>query len=871
MKEAQQRRKRGRQSVLWVIAAFAAIVILGVSVFLRFYNGYIDGVLYRERLSQMQEVTSQLFKGLEEVVQNQWDNVDGLCGYLELGRPKDMGSLLTFLNKQSTLNGLRQKQTDLVVVDNLGRYLTQDGWQGTLGEMDLLLDDPEKLSFASKSMTSSRTHMYFLKRLSAPIPLEDNGRTVTLAYYGVCQDMEELNPYFSCEAYHNSNSVYVLNSQGLRIFQGGQDTDLLHGYSAFTVLRNADYLHNNSFDQAKEALDTQGRGYANTVLDGREYYYSLYKMNYSAWTLLFLVPSDQVATNVVSMVNTTMNLILAFAVALLMMAALAIFLIMRYQQKLALDAERRNSERLAEALQKAERAEQAAKKANQAKSDFLANMSHDIRTPMNAIVGIAKLMEHEENDPQKMDSYIRKMQASSRHLLGLINDVLDMSKIESAEVKLNKEPVSLAQQIAQVDTIIRPQTQERHQTFLVRVHEIRHEFVIGDSVRLRQVFINLLSNAVKYTPSGGTITLDLRELPGDKADQMKLKITVSDTGYGMSQEFVQHIFEPFTRAENSTTNRVQGTGLGMAITKSIVDLKGGTISVQSEENKGSTFEVILPFAINDRAECRLDAKAVLLVAKDRELVRNVQAALGEHRIPFAAAAGEGEAKALLQKLQPDVILLSGYPTDRVSALREAAPGKALLLCCEYVSTDEAWAALDGSGVDGILPRPFFYENLTQAVERLRGSEDRPEDREGAGLKGMRFLCAEDNALNAEVLSALLDMNGASCTIYPDGKQLLDAFASVKEGMFDAILMDVQMPVMNGLEATKAIRTGPNPLGKTIPIIAMTANAFSEDVQSCLEAGMNAHVSKPLDISALERTLKAVLGSKFSGGGTPVHH
>lgn len=216
-------------------------------------------------------------------------------------------------------------------------------------------------------------------------------------------------------------------------------------------------------------------------------------------------------------------------------------------------------------------------------------MSHDIRTPMNAIVGITNLMEHEEDNPERLHSYIQKVQNSSQHLLSLINDVLDMSKIESSEVSLNQEPVSLADQVAQVESIIRPQAQERGQSFMIRVHEIVHEYVIGDGVRLRQILINLLSNALKYTPYGGKLCLDFAELPCEMPDYAKISITVTDNGYGMQPEFVEHIFEPFTRAESSTTNKVQGTGLGMAITKNIVDLMGGSIQVQSEPGKGSSF------------------------------------------------------------------------------------------------------------------------------------------------------------------------------------------------------------------------------------------------------------------------------------------
>ena len=306
-------------------------------------------------------------------------------------------------------------------------------------------------------------------------------------------------------------------------------------------------------------------------------------MDTAAWTLLFLVPSSSVATNTVELVNTTVRMTIISSGVLVVVCALMIAYILSAKQKQVLAAER----------------------ANKAKSDFLANMSHDIRTPMNAIVGITSLMEHEPGLSDKMQTYIQKVRLSSRHLLSLINDILDMSKIESSEVTLSREHVSLAEQVGQVDSIIRSQTTEHGQSFVVRATGIRAEYLMGDGVRLRQILLNLLSNAVKYTPAGGRVEVLLEELPDGRDNWVRLRITVSDNGCGMEPEFVRHIFEPFTRAESSVTNKAQGTGLGMAITKNIVDLIGGTISVESTPGKGSRFTVVLPMEIDRTAGCEL--------------------------------------------------------------------------------------------------------------------------------------------------------------------------------------------------------------------------------------------------------------------------
>ena len=465
---------------------------------------------------------------------------------------------------------------------------------------------------------------------------------------------------------------------------------------------------------------------------------------------------------------------LAVAVMVLVFVLLIAFLrksrIAETKAKRAVNESLELNKKLQESHQELEEALLEAENANRAKTTFLSNMSHDIRTPMDAIVGITNLMGHEDGLSDKMQSYIQKVQFSSRHLLGLINDILDMSRIESNEVRLNVEHVSLADQIGQIDTIIRTQANERRQTFRINAHELVHEYLVCDGVRFRQVLLNLLSNAVKYTPDEGMITLDLSEVPCEVPNHARFICTVTDNGYGMTPEFIRHIFEPFTRAENSVTNKVQGTGLGMAITKNIVDMMGGEIHVDSEVGKGSCFKVTLMLRIDTPKAYAVSEKGILLVSDDGQVIQNVQAVV--------CTAGDTDFK----------------------------------------------------------------------------------QKRGSVLRGMKFLCAEDNELNAEILKEILEMYDAQCTIYPDGEEIVQAFQNVKEGDYDVILMDIQMPKMNGLEATAAIRNGSNPLGKTMPIIAMTANAFSEDVQHCIGAGMDAHIAKPLDVGILEKTLRELLGS-----------
>lgn len=862
----------GKQTA-FIFALLVFLVVVGVSVFLKFYNDYNDEILYAERLNQMQEVTEQLFSGLEDIVDVQWENARYQCNYLKKYAPETVDELLSLMQNQVSMGGLDRKQCSLIAIDTRGRYYQQDGKHGLMADMSYLDGRPEQVSYVYNEMTTSYTEMLFLYRLDEPLTVQDGEETVQLIYYGIAESMEQLNPYFDCKAYDGNNSTYVTDAKGLKLFTGNGGKDLLKGFNVFSELRNMRYLHDLTFDDTLHTMQETGLSYSNAILNGEEYYYALYQMENAEWILLFLVPSGYVATNTVQLVNTTTKLLTGFAVIMALVCAALIYTVLRIQQRKALkivsDANavlEASNRRLEQAQEETTKALQIAEEANKAKTNFLANMSHDIRTPMNAIVGITSLMEHEENLTDKMEAYIRKVQISSRHLLGLINDILDMSRIESKEVQMNVEEVSLAEQVEQIDSIIRAQANEHGQSFRIQVKEIVHEYLLCDGVRLRQICLNLLSNSVKYTQKGGNIIFELTEVPCQEPDRAKFIYTVTDNGYGISPEFQKHIFEPFTRADNSMTNKVQGTGLGMAITKNIVDLMGGEIHVESQLGKGSRFEVVLTLPINQNVDYEIGAGRVLLVTGEEQLIRNVKAALREAAVELYSVSTEKEAEDWLMQEHTDVILLAGCLRDKtlaetVSLLRRIAQNAVLIFCLDFAEKDEVQELLAYSGVDGMVLRPFFLSNLALAIARTRANLD-PGEESGTSLHGMRFLCAEDNELNAEILKELLGMYGASCMIYPDGQEIVKAFETVKPGDFDAILMDIQMPKMNGLEATRAIRNSENPLGKTIPIIAMTANAFSEDVQHCLGAGMDAHIAKPLDIAALEKTMRGI----FSGGG-----
>ena len=748
---------------LFVGFGFVSIVLI-LTLFVMSQT-YIQNLVYHERLSQMEEVTHQMFRSLEDVIDTHWDEVNVQCNYLYCTPLKTDTEFYRYLQKLSELSNYHEKQIELIAVDAAGRYYTEYGRTGLLREMNYLEDSPQRISYVSNSLTVDDSRMVFLEQLSTPITLQSGEKEITLRYFGISQSMTQLNDYFRCDAYENNNSVYVLDDNGFKLFNAN-DTELLKGHNVYTVLSRMSYLHGSSFAVAKERLDRTGSCYSNAVLDGTEYFYALKQMENAQWTLAFLVPAKYVAVNTQKLVSIVMIIIIVIAMVFSVITVFVGWSLLRQKQQQELQAEKEANLRLeqynihltqvndelrqaqdiaAEALQSAERA-------SKAKTDFLANMSHDIRTPMNAIIGITTLMKNELHQPEKLAEHLDKLENSGQLLLGIINDILDMSRIESGKTTLNVEKMNLPQQISQLDSIIRQQAGQRRQTFTVNTH-LQHENVLADPNRLNRVLMNILSNAVKYTPTGGHIRFEVDELPRNE-HYARYRFVVQDDGIGMSEAYQKTLFDPFTREERSGTNKVQGTGLGMAITKNIVDLMGGSINVESTTGKGTRFEVVLEFPVDAEADTVPEAQ--------------------------------------------------------------------------------------------VLPE---------------------EEEETSPLSGMKFLCAEDNAINAEILEMLLEANGASCTICSNGQEIVDAFASVKPGEYDMILMDVQMPVMDGLEATRRIRSGENPLGRIIPILAMTANAFLEDMQKSREAGMDEHLSKPVDIAALEQTVKRfrVIPPKINSG------
>ena len=665
-------------------------------------------------------------------------------------------------NKKFFETWQKESESTLIFLQENGKAITTDGTK-------LRVDMPSKLlldlrngynigKLVSLDYNQKKKDGYLVA-----IPCQEytiNGETYTAI--GTLYDHSKLDSMLSVKSYNGNAYLFMLDNDGNITYTNQIEDKFFRNYFLLKHLKGDQAITEEEADSLQKKLD--GREQGVELVESDKPYYLGYCPIENNNTMLICIVEKSVVDNVLRDYQKTIvfETILMAGFILLLFAGLFYSISRRSLAEQKAEYEKRNNEiqtlamkEMEESNKKLKKAKdittealQTAENANKAKTDFLSNMSHDIRTPMNAIIGMTSLIRHDAGNKAKVIEYADKIDISSQHLLGIINDVLDMSKIEAGKTVFKYTDFSILDFITELNTIFHSQIDEKNQTLTIIKENIRHEWVNGDQVHLMQIFSNLVSNAVKYTQEGGKIQFLVEECETKSSVYAKYRFLVSDNGMGMSADFKDTIFDAFTRAESSMTNKIQGTGLGMAIAKNLVEAMGGTIDVESELGQGSCFEVLID----------------LRIAEDR----------------FVSSAEQAE-------------------------------------------------------------------------------KDEPA---GNVLKGMRFLCAEDNELNAEILMELLKIEGAECTICENGKRVLEAFEQSAPGDYDMILMDVQMPVMNGYEATKAIRRSSHELAKTIPIIAMTANAFSEDIQHSLAAGMNAHVSKPVEMKVLEKTIRSIK----SGGG-----
>ena len=742
-----------------IVPLFFLILIFLNLIFVKFLLNRMNSYIAENGKSSMGAVVEQIQQTYDLQVNGYYSRLHMLEDFLT---QEGVRSIELDRNKKFFEAWQKESESTLIFLQENGKAITTDGTK-------LRVDMPSKLlldlrngynigKLVSLDYNQKKKDGYLVA-----IPCQEytiNGETYTAI--GTLYDHSKLDSMLSVKSYNGNAYLFMLDNDGNITYTNQKEDKFFRNYFLLKHLKGDQAITEEEADSLQKKLD--GREQGVELVESDKPYYLGYCPIENNNTMLICIVEKSVVDNVLRDYQKTIvfETILMAGFILLLFAGLFYSISRRSLAEQKAEYEKRNNEIQTQAMKEMEESNkklkkakdittealQTAENANKAKTDFLSNMSHDIRTPMNAIIGMTSLIRHDAGNKAKVIEYADKIDISSQHLLGIINDVLDMSKIEAGKTVFKYTDFSILDFITELNTIFHSQIDEKNQTLTIIKENIRHEWVNGDQVHLMQIISNLVSNAVKYTQEGGKIQFLVEECETKSSVYAKYRFLVSDNGMGMSADFKDTIFDAFTRAESSMTNKIQGTGLGMAITKNLVEAMGGTIDVESELGQGSCFEVLID----------------LRIAEDR----------------FVSSAEQAE-------------------------------------------------------------------------------KDEPA---GNVLKGMRFLCAEDNELNAEILMELLKIEGAECTICENGKRVLEAFEQSAPGDYDMILMDVQMPVMNGYEATKAIRRSSHELAKTIPIIAMTANAFSEDIQHSLAAGMNAHVSKPVEMKVLEKTIRSIK----SGGG-----
>ena len=652
------------------------------------------------------------------------------------------------------------------------------------------------------------------------------------------------------------------------------------------VVGNEDDVHENYFDRLYSVFDDQpGEAAAHieqltAVMNAGEDYSLILKngesrrhlyctdLPYCDWYLVTVLPFDGLDHAIAGMSSRWLAIVYAASFVVIAMLLYIFFQYLGLFRNQMSELKRVNTE-MDTARRDAERARKEAEQANEAKQDFLSSMSHDIRTPMNAIIGMTSLAIDNANNPEQVQDYLGKIALSSKHLLGLINDVLDISKIESGKMTLNVEPVSLREVMDCIVNVIQPQVRAKHQRFNAGAYEILSENVYCDSVRLNQVLINLLGNAVKFTPESGTVQVTVyQEALPEKLTHVRTHFLVSDTGIGMSKEYQKVIFESFSRENNTRVRKTEGSGLGMTITKHIVDAMDGSISVHSEQGQGTQFHVVLDLEKGAEREAALELPdwKVMVVDGDERLCVNTVRILESAgiRSEWCQSAGQAVERIALGSYR---LLLLGWNLpdmsgiEAVRAIRtacgESGPAMLLLTC----DGDSAAGEVREAGISGFISKPLFPSTLLDALSAFAGTGAgeavSTEHAVDPGLRGKRILLAEDNELNWEVAREMLFVLEIEIDWAENGQICVEQFEKSPVGHYDAILMDVRMPIMDGYEATTAIR-GLERKDADVPIIAMTADAFSEDMQKCLECGMNDHLAKPIDVQAVAYKLKKYL-------------
>ncbi len=839
-------------------ATILIIVVMAAVLFAAYTN--ITSTIEKRSLGRMQENVDSIIAGIQSKMSRDSRLLNATADIISSNDNFDIESTIEIINNVSPL--LETMNISILLPDN--RILGADGSVTVTSSSDGLSYEQEAPlgEHISDRVYSIPGNIPILRHF---VPITQNGETVALLY-GITR-LENLPERLNFSNIYNSTAnIYIVDTK-----TGDFLMDTLHEkLGSIDTYESRNVRGNISWQTFTENFMSLGSGYiVFRNPDNQQWEYLNYApININQWAVAISVPEHEALSSVYAVRRIGM------AAGFLIAAAILIYYLwIRHDAKIyTLQAVEQAV--LTEKLQKAEAADRA-------KSVFLSNMSHDIRTPMNAIIGFTTLAQTHIDNRERLQDYLKKILSSCNHLLSLINDILDMSRIESGKLNIDEKPCSLSEIFRDMRHIIQNQMQSKNLSFFMDTMDIRDEDILCDKLHLNQVLLNLLSNAIKFTPAGGTVALTIRQKPSAPTGYASYEICVQDTGIGMSPEFAQHIFEPFERERSSTVSGIQGTGLGMAITKNIVDAMGGSIEIQTEQGKGTTFTLHFDFRLQTGEKSvevidELQGLRALVVDDSfstcdsitkmlRQIGMRPEWTMHGHeavlRTRQAFELGDAYNAYVIDWLLPD---LSGLEVVRQirTIVGDMAP---IIIVTAYdwtVFEEEARQA----GATAFCNKPIFLSDLQDillsAVSRpeVADTEAQPPE-DTRRYDGLRILLVEDNEINREIAQELLSAKGFVVDFAFDGAMAVDMVSHSSPGYYSLILMDIQMPVMNGYDSAKAIRALPDPQLASIPIAAMTANAFDEDRHRALECGMNAHIPKPVDVDKLMEVLDELIGKE----------
>ena len=839
----------------FLLISLSCMILLCIAVFtwiVSFMSRKSEGAISEVGMIYMSEMSTQYQQKFSAIVELWLSQVEGIVRRTPPETTDYGESMLEELALGASVR----------TFEYMGLY-TEDGDSEVIyGEPIEIIDQEEfieALSNSKKRLSSgfaSDGEKLLILIVDAKYQMAD-GRTSTAIVAGI--PMQYLQDALVLEEDNALVYSHIIRGDGSFVIRSGEAYRDNYFTRLTDITQTMDERGGKQYVEEMKAAMEEGQDYS-ALLRSDDTHRHLYcsMLPGSDWYLVTVMPYGVLDDAINNLGNQRVYTMLSACSAILvgMLIVFALYLHLSQQQMRALDEAKKEADR-----------------ANKAKSEFLSNMSHDIRTPMNGIVGMTAIAMTNIHDMDRVQDCLKKITLSSKHLLGLINDVLDMSKIENGKLSLNMDQISLRETMDSIVNIVQPQIRAKNQHFDIFIQQIETEYINCDYVRLNQILINLLSNAVKFTPNEGTINVYLFQEPSPKGeDYVRCHFRVKDSGIGMSYEFQEKIFDTFTRDDSKQVQKTEGTGLGMAITKCIVDAMKGTIEVISTPGKGSEFHVVLDLekSLVQVEDMILPPWNILVVDNNEELCKSAAAELKAIGVNAeCATSGETAVEMVVKRHQCrdsyHIILLDwkmpgmdGLQTTR-EIRKQVGDETPILIISAYDWSDIEDEARN-AGAHGFISKPLIRSNLYLGLTPFAGGmkkEDVRKEQETVDFIGKHILLAEDNDLNWEIAEELLSEAGFTLERAENGKICVEKFQASEVGTFDVILMDIRMPVMNGYGAAKAIRALDRPDAK-LPIIAMTADAFSEDIQHSLECGMNAHVAKPIDVNQLIQQLNKFL-------------